>query len=370
MKARISQMVTLLMAVLIFVENFAGFRVYADENDDYTNLYNQCISFYETMESTGIEYEYISDLLAYGYKGENFWDAEEDTSQNLLTNDDVNRRLFEMNHHEGEDIALLDGDYYDGNPPHDAREQASRMSYIMNVYDKYYNDGKHDRATYLTYLYISHYTENINYDRTATTPNFNQIFAHIISKNDIVYFNRFIENSQFADAANAIKRASDVRDSVKGIFGLAGNAADLACQGIEYAEINYIDAYENLKSTIDAMGLSEDEQEALLKKMKDIYKENYSNSVSESEIIDKMNIQLAEVGGGEQLAKKYATLMSTILKNSANVDILGSALSCTVAAVDLLSTGVSAANLAQLYNSYSVRRADRASIYYGLDPLP
>lgn len=370
MKTRVMQTVTLLMAVLVFVENLAGFRAYADENDDYTDLYNQCISFYETMESTGIEYEYLSDLLEYGYKGDDFWDAEKELSQNARTNNDINYCSLGKVTNEGKDIVLLDGDYYDGNPPYNAKEQANRMIYIANVYDKYYNDGKHDRATYYTYLYISHYTENINYDRTATTPNFNQIFAHIISKNDIVYFNRFIENSQFADAANAIKKASDLRDSVKGIFGLAGNAADLACQGIEYAEIDYIDAYGNLKSTIDAMGLSEDERDALLKKMKKIYKDNYLNSVSESEIIDKMNIQLVEVGGGEQLVKNYATLMSTILKSASNIKIMENALSCTVAAVDLLNTGVSAANLAQLYNSYSVRRADRASIYYGLDPLP
>lgn len=72
---------------------------------------------------------------------------------------------------------------------------------IIALYALYGNQSNVDK--YIVYLYLSHYVDNPNYNRNS--PNFDSIYADVLTSSDISAYESFISNTKFSGIANDVK---------------------------------------------------------------------------------------------------------------------------------------------------------------------
>ena len=86
----------------------------------------------------------------------------------------------------------------DGNPPSGVEEQNERIKYVTQValdrYGSVYNSEQFNK--YVVYLYMSHYIDNPNY--TRENPGFDNIYAYVITNDDIRAYDKFIEQTKYS----------------------------------------------------------------------------------------------------------------------------------------------------------------------------
>lgn len=265
---------------------------------------------------------------------------------------------------------LLDGDPYDGNPPHSAEEQIARMDYITNILNTEYLDSKYDRGLYTTYLYTSHYIENVTYDRTATNEkNFGYpVLANIISENDIESFNTFYNITSgnavvdnfitFINGFDTLKTSGLTKLTIQEITNSKLNS-------IEGEVGNYIEELNNL-GIVDTSSIKEASSNIV---------QQYVNVIKENPTINsEMLINNIYQGLGGGLSTKAINhcissldyVVTSLLATSIFGPIVGGVFYYTEFLCDFVPT----LSLARLYYGYQVRKADRFAIYVGLRPRP
>lgn len=378
--------VSAVMILSLLCSLVSQFNVLAAQNPDFSAINGKIIEIHGSFEDMGFETTQLLDMLkttsaantmrgtkqtSYTLTAEQeqmimnadaVWYTE-DSIKELLAEPEGDFATISDAEPEGE-VMPLDGSYYDGNPPADAAEQSARMNYIWGVYNKYYSASKYSPNPYLIYLYISHYTENINYDRTAATPNFDQVYAHIISNDDIAAFNTFIQNSQFAGAAATIANMGQAYQVVQSVQ----NGVALYTKELTEAEEQF-SAGVQIVQTMAALEI-EKNPNFKISDVAQAYADNCSSATSAEQLINDMNQQLVSSGDLNDLVTEYVDTVQGIMINSAFLSIGPGILDGIFGAAEMLDTAVSVANLAQLYVSYHSRQAARLAIYYGLDPWP
>lgn len=261
-----------------------------------------------------------------------------------------------------------DGNAYDGNPPYSTAEEQERWIYLFGVFDQYYGNTHQNRAgQWLQYLYISHFTENINYDRTQP-PNFNSVYAHIICLDDITYFNQFLSLSVNADRMAHRHSASQVVSTISSLQGgieAFTNESD-AIGDVVVAGVAAMDSIAQVEWP-GATGAEMQERYTLLR---EAFMDSYPSASNSTELIENMNDNLSEYAGLENLADAYVDLAKVSIVNVLTTGYLGIVTGALEATLNIAVTSYYVSGLASLYSSYSFRRAGRLCIIYGLDPLP
>lgn len=279
-------------------------------------------------------------------------------------------KLFNpANYNLEQTVQTRDGDMYDGNPPYSDAEQISRLQYITGILDKEYSNPKYNRGLYTTYLYTSHYVENVTFDRTQSNEkNFGYpVLANIICANDIIAFNEFYRITQ----GSAI--VDNFTSFIDGMLNInnSGLTTALAKETIKMTTENvdgelglYIEEMNNL-GIIDSKSMVETSNQLFAS-----YKRVVTNDYSDvNGMIDDIYDGL---GGGlsHKLVKHYVTsvrhLSSSLLATSIVSPILGGVIYFT----DTLCNFVPTLGLAGLYYGGHIRQADRFAIYVGLRPRP
>jgi hypothetical protein len=380
MKKNLRRVLTVVLSLSLTV----GFPCVASANaatNEYSALIDEIGQSYQLFQELGFTASNLSQTLLLGAEEPGFWGdvapqstgsseldsaiqeaniqwvSADTVASDLLTSDVPSSVMA--------DIAVLrDGDPYDGNPPHSAAEQADRMAYLWNVYKTYYSAPKYNPNPYLVYLYISHYTENINYDRTAPTPNFDQVFAHVISTNDINAFNNFIQGSGYASIAAGISNAGTVYSLV-----------DAVTNGVDILTGEIYDANEELEAGVNAvrtLATTEygDLVDEILLDVAQAFSDDFSNSDDPETLIENMNQQLEHHNGIEGITEAYVGVMQDMLINTAFMSVGPGFIDGVFAAAELYGSSISVAHLAVLYSSYNIRQTDRLMIHYGLRPWP
>lgn len=338
---------------------------------------------YNILKSLGFNDQLLNKLLKSDALVSNFSTYQ---NQPIYINNDFNELvkansidLFDENTIENETLNVpLDGSTYDGNPPYNSEQQITRINYLQNVMCSEYSAPKYYNTPYLAYLYISHYTENINYDRTQSdASNFNSVYANIISSDDIVAFNKFLNNSEMTYFANTLVKVNNV-------ISFANTSADnLAFIKGELYDIDNLMSleYDNFQNLITLNppdfweGLSEDElllqQYTLLEELATIFTYNINNyEKDEEKIIEDMLLQMETSGDIENIVVNYVNLMCTLIASSTFGTILAPVMSCVFLSVGLLSPVISTSSLASLYYTYNIRKTQRFRIYAGLTSRP
>lgn len=148
----------------------------------------------QAWESIGFDSEDIAEIMQLTRKDEMYDQTinERVHSLSLETEETV-----ELQNALEEQVAI--SPYaQDGNPPETPQEQNERIKYVtqvaLNRYGNTYNTG--DFNKYVLYLYMSHYIDNPNY--TKDNPGFDNIYAYVITSDDISVYENFIAQSNFS----------------------------------------------------------------------------------------------------------------------------------------------------------------------------
>lgn len=103
----------------------------------------------------------------------------------------------------------------DGNPPETPQEQNERLAYVTNVALSRYGNVS-NFGQYVFYLYMSHYIDNPNY--TKANPGFNNIYAYVITEDDIRAYDSFVQQSRISIFSNNVKNLYNDIKEAKGKF--------------------------------------------------------------------------------------------------------------------------------------------------------
>lgn len=256
---------------------------------------------------------------------------------------------------------------YDVNPPLNEQEQLNRMNYIANLFEKeYYQEKYQDKiGKYYLYLYTSHWTENANFER-GTAPNFDKIFANIISENDIEIFDSFYKRIKNGAVVDTFVNAGGVVKSIKD----SGISKIVLLESLKSTKRlvsdktrDYIDSYNDL-------GFDTTDIKDKTDKMKQLYLANYDSVENTEEMINLIHDEMNQFGIPGYTVEIYVDLIgslkSEILFASMGMPLLGIGSFYFKVLADIYPAAV----LANLYYTYHARQADRFAIYAGMFERP
>lgn len=201
--------------------------IYADNTklnpDDMESILNDISSVGKAWESMGFQSQDISEIMQLPRKNSNFYKGIE-ASVNELSNASKETKKIENTLMKQETIILYS---QDGNPPSGVEEQNERIKYVTQValdrYGSVYNSEQFNK--YVVYLYMSHYIDNPNY--TRENPGFDNIYAYVITNDDIRAYDKFIEQTKYSMfSENVVNFINDYKSAVDNIVGLTGSIAD------------------------------------------------------------------------------------------------------------------------------------------------
>ena len=201
--------------------------IYADNTklnpDDMESILNDISSVGKAWESMGFQSQDISEIMQLPRKNSNFYKGIE-ASVNELSNASKETKKIENTLMKQETITLYS---QDGNPPSGVEEQNERIKYVTQValdrYGSVYNSEQFNK--YVVYLYMSHYIDNPNY--TRENPGFDNIYAYVITNDDIRAYDKFIEQTKYSMfSENVVNFINDYKSAVDNIVGLTGSIAD------------------------------------------------------------------------------------------------------------------------------------------------
>lgn len=237
-----------------------------------------------------------------------------------------------------------------GNPPEDPADQAERMVHVYNdAYTLYGDQANVER--YVVYLYLSHYVDNPRYSKSS--PNFDTIFADVLTDNDISSFETFITSTNFSGIAN------DIVNFSSSAYSLVSTGSDITGAVGDIVNRGKIIILNTVNSLLDLYGSIEDVKGVTSAIYNTIYN-TYSSGASAETMIQTINNTL----GTEQINQvmsDYIGLCTTGLMSvlAATPSLVGYGISMTVFYYDFCSSILNRARLAALQYSHSGRVALR-----------
>lgn len=211
------KVLSVIMAISLIVVSVCSYPmqyVYAAERinpDDVLTVLNDITVAGQAWENIGFDSEDIADIMQMQRKDDSYYAA-------LST--DIAQLSVETAETRALETALVEQGYIqpyalDGNPPATPQEQNERMQYVTQVaLERYGNTyGTSDFNKYVLYLYMSHYIDNPNY--TKESPGFDNIYAYVITSDDITAYENFITQSKFSMfSTNVINFVDEFKSAV------------------------------------------------------------------------------------------------------------------------------------------------------------
>lgn len=317
---------------------------YADTSEkidqsDLETILNDSIIMTEAWKSIGFTSEQIINIM----KMDRAEGSEELLENNNLLNETDATRILEDELADKSDIGInVNTRATNGNPPLNSSDQTSRIIHVYNDAYSLYKD-KSNVNNYIVYLYLSHYVDNPNYNRNS--PNFDSIYADVITSSDISAYNTFIKNTKFTTISNDIVHFFD---GVNGIASTGADAVEFASNGKNIAvnTVNLVRDIQDLPDNIDDVNTA----------IYDVVTKRYSSGFSADEMIDEINKTLDD-SENEEIINEYASICVTGMLSmlASTIPVIGMSVSMTVFYYDCYSSIINRARLAALQYSYSTR---------------
>lgn len=299
----------------------------------------------------GIDSEQINKLYALEQKGQEYFDVEIETSDTLsdLPDDYQAYRVQPK----------IQTRIFDGNLPQDSYEQAERMDYILRVATENYSHLSQKRFNdYIYYLYMSHYVDNEYYEKNS--PNFNSIYASIISKPDVEVYDSYLNAAMGKAFYESLVGIGDILYTGAGVINDTLDAVKTSQKNVRH----WLNKVSIMKETV---GLFEEFKE-VSKRVIDLYTIHYDEATSASAMIDIINTE-AEWTLDEEYLKNFT--LDLIFALTCSINPLVGILIAEVSAVMTLYVNVfTTYTLAMLGYSWSGRQAERLWIELGFGQRP
>lgn len=242
-KKILSVMIALCLGA-VYIFNFPKQTVYAVENhinpNDLLIVLNDITTSGQAWESIGFSSEDIVEITQMVRKSDSYYQSISEQI-NLLSVETEQTIALEEALVEQANVSTY---AQDGNPPETPQEQNERLKYVTQVaLNRYGNTyGTDNFNKYVLYLYMSHYIDNPNY--TKDNPGFDNIYAHVITSDDIQAYENFIAQSKFSMfSTNLINFVNDITS-----FGGNINSLKASVEGGKIISINTANALYGLSS--------------------------------------------------------------------------------------------------------------------------
>ncbi len=322
--------------------------------DEMTAIFDDAIIIAEAWKSIGFTSEQIKDILSLD-RNESIDNssaamayaagAETETDEKLptaLCEETDKTRQFEkqlkssIHHVSGARSA-------NGNPPTDNGEQAER---IKHVYQDFYQTyaGQQVLPKYIAYLYLSHYVDNPDYDRES--PNFDAIYADILTSEDIQAYDNYIDGTNFRGLSD------DIVHFANAVYDLTSISADVLNAGKIISVNTAANVLLDFESAFEDVTTIND---AIVNGMR----KKYSTAASVDQIIRTVTDSIEDPIN--ELTKDYIALCVTGLISvlTSTPVLAGLSISLSVFYYDCYSSLINRARLAALQYSYHGRLALR-----------
>lgn len=260
---------------------------------------------------------------------------------------------------------------YDVNPPLTTQEQEQRIDYLTNIIEtEYYQERYQDKlGKYYLYLYTSHWTENSNFERDGDNY-FDKIYANIICQNDIDAFESFYSKVQGGAVSDVFVGLGNTVSTVKSFAQGDLSKVEKIIESLKVAKASIGSYADDFTKSLSDQGIDTTTIHDIASDMTTIYKSNYNDVQSAEEMINLIHGQMNQYGVNGYATKVYVDLMSSIITDAVFTGFAVPFIGCGVYYFKVLADIYPMVTLASLYYSYSIRRADRMSIYYGLFDRP
>lgn len=260
---------------------------------------------------------------------------------------------------------------YDVNPPLNEKEQEERIKYIAGIIDReYYQDRYKDKiGKYYLYLYTSHWTENSNYERDGDNY-FDKIYANIICQNDIDAFDTFYAKVRGGAVADVFVGLGETVSSLKEFAQGDMSKVDKITGSLKAIKASMGKYTDDITKSLSDQGFDTSTIYNIIVDMTKVYKDNYNTVENAEQMIELINDKMNKYGLSGYVTKTYVDLMSSILSDAIFTSFSIPFVCCGVYYFKVLADIYPMVTLASLYYSYSIRRADRLSIYLGLFDRP
>ena len=263
-----------------------------------------------------------------------------------------------LNTEDSESEILIQSDekssaYANGNPTKDAEEQKERISHAYSDAYTLYGD-KDNVEDYVVYLYLSHYVDNPDYNKD--NPNFEAIYADVITSADVAAYDNFIKGSQFS------KNVDDVVHFCEGIYDIKSTGEDVvgAIKDIfsngKLLTKNTVSAWRDIWQLLHDKKLKDlpDKCEEYYREanvtITDVLIKKYEEGASTEAIINEINETLGDEYDSDDMIYDYVDVCVTGLLGvlSTTPSLLGFGISMTVYWYDFYSKLMDRARLASL----------------------
>ena len=296
----------------------------------------------QSWENIGFDSEDIANIMQMQRKDDSYYAS---------LNTDIARLSLETAETKALEKAIAEQGYIqsyaqDGNPPATPQEQNERMQYVTQValerYGNTYNTA--DFNKYVLYLYMSHYIDNPNY--TKESPGFDNIYAYVITSDDITAYENFIAQSKFSMfSTNLVNFMDEFKSAVN-------NSSDILTAVDEGKVISI--------NTANAIyGLSTFDPEKTASRAKLIvtsFKDHYESTASVNELLNAMYVDLEPEDVSQQYIDACVTGFLGVL---AGTTLFGFGMSISLCYYNVYANLYDKAKLTALHYSLSGRVAIR-----------
>ncbi len=294
----------------------------------------------EAWKSIGFSSEDIAELTQLERKNASFYEGYTEQIAALSVVNEQTKNL------ENE---LLNQSYavpyaQDGNPPETPQEQNERFAYITNVALSRYGNVN-NFGQYVFYLYMSHYIDNPNY--TKASPGFDNIYAYVITENDIRVYDIFVQQSKMSIFAN----------NVRNLYNDIGDAIDKFDKLIEVASEGKNISLNTADAILDLAEYDPSEAIEHAKLIKTSLVNHYDTAESAEELLNAIYDDLKPVDVSREYVDTCFNGIMGLLAATTSVFSFG--LSVSLCYFDLYMDLYDRARLVALHTTLSGRIADR-----------
>lgn len=294
----------------------------------------------EAWKSIGFTSEDIAELTQLERKAASFYEGYTQQIETLSVVTDRTTSLESelMNHAYAVPYAQ------DGNPPESPQEQNERLAYITNVALSRYGNVN-NFGQYIYYLYMSHYIDNPNY--TKANPGFNNIYAYVITENDIRVYDIFAQQSKMSIFVNNVRNLYDdlneAKEKLEEFKELAKTGKDIS--------VNTADTVQDLLEYDPNVAFEH------AKLIKTSLINHYDTAESVSELLAAIHDDLKPANVSEEFTNACVTGIMGLLATTTPLFSFG--LSISLCYFDLYMNLYDRARLVALHTTLSGRIADR-----------
>ena len=311
--------------------------------DDMLTVLNDITVAGQSWENIGFDSEDIANIMQMQRKDDSYYAS---------LNTDIARLSVETVETKALENAIAGQGYIqsyaqNGNPPATPQEQNERMQYVTQValerYGNTYNTA--DFNKYVLYLYMSHYIDNPNY--TKESPGFDNIYAYVITSDDITAYENFIAQSKFSMfSTNLVNFMDEFKSAVN-------NSSDIltAVDEGKVISINTANAIYGL-STFDP-----EKTASRAKLIATSFKDHYESTASVNELLNAMYVDLEPEDVSQQYIDACVTGFLGVLAGTTT--LFGFGMSISLCYYNVYANLYDKAKLTALHYSLSGRVAIR-----------